>query len=717
MSSGRRSGRPVVAVGSHVRFRGLRWQVVALAGQCVHLAGQDGSDEAVLAGHLFADPGFALLGAEAQQPQAVPRWGLFETAPAAAREKALAWQRHIREVECGLPGGLGSGGPVREQYDPEQHTLAEREEAKAAELTALGFGRVSRTTVQRMRLAYRKQGLWGLIDHRTTRGPSPTGRADERVVAAVKEALRRQRGRSKGTIKGLMPLVAHILKDRHGGAVAMPAQATFYRLVHQLAGPADHPARPVRTPPITEDGRGHTPTVALRPGEQVQIDTTRLDVLALFDDGTLGRPEMTIAVDVATRAILAAVLCPGGTQAVDAALLLAEMAVPHPSKPTWPDALRFTHTQLLPQARLLTLDERLQGAAARPVVIPETIVVDRGKVFLSRAFAAACETLGVSVQPAPPYAPTAKGIVERTFGSINTLFCQHLPGYTGSDVTRRGRDAEREACFTVAQLQDLLDEWLVHYHHRPHQGLRHPVLPKAALTPNQMWAALISVAGYVPVPLTRDDYLELLPVRWQAITERGIRLHHRTYDCDLLAPYRGQPSPITARGGKWEIHTNPHDARQIWLRLPDGTFAEIPWIHRAHVHRPFNEQTWQHIRTTVTRHTDPDSLEADLADALDQLMRRTRTGNATAGEQRLLARTQPARTPLPPPRSRNSHPSETEAGADPTGPGTDTDSLDDLDEEQDLGLDAEEDDADDGSPTVPYTGLGLYDARAEALKW
>nr|WP_329618637.1 hypothetical protein [Streptomyces sp. S465] len=57
---------------------------------------------------------------------------------------------------------------------------------------------------------------------------------------------------------------------------------------------------------------------------------------------------MTIAVDVATRAILAAVLCPGGTQAVDAALLLAEMAVPHPSKPTWPDALRFTHSQLLP---------------------------------------------------------------------------------------------------------------------------------------------------------------------------------------------------------------------------------------------------------------------------------------------------------------------------------------------------------------------------------
>ncbi|MFI2207518.1 hypothetical protein ACH47Z_44100 [Streptomyces sp. NPDC020192] len=216
-------GRPVVALGAYVSFRGVRWQVVALAGSRVHLAGEDGSDEAVLAGHLFADPGFAVLGAqgEVDQPQAAPRWGLFETAPAAAREKALAWQRHVWEVECGLPGGPGSCGAVREQYDPATRTLAEREQAKAEELTALGFGRVSRTAVQRMRLAYRKQGLWGLVAHRTTRGPGPTGRADERLVIAVEEALRRQRGRSKGTVKGLMPLVAQVLCDRHGDSVRL----------------------------------------------------------------------------------------------------------------------------------------------------------------------------------------------------------------------------------------------------------------------------------------------------------------------------------------------------------------------------------------------------------------------------------------------------------------------------------------------------------------
>ncbi|WP_405680192.1 transposase [Streptomyces sp. NBC_01238] len=405
--SGRRGGRPVLEVGAHVRFRDGAWQVVALTGQQVHLAGETGEDETVLAGHLFADGSFTIVGAE--MPQAVTRWGLFETAPEHARRKALAWQRHIREVESGLPDGPGTGGVPRAEYDPDRFTLAQREEAKAAELTAIGFGAVSRTTVQRMRLAYRKHGLWGLVDHRTTRRPSPTGRTDERVIAAIEEALRRQRGRSKGTVKGLTPLVAQILEDRYGRrAVPMPSQATFYRLVHQFAGPAEHPHRPARTLPSPTGGRAFTPTVALRPGEQVQVDTTRLDVLAVFDDGTTGRPELTIAVDVATRAILAAVLRPAGTKAVDAALLLAEMAVPHPARPSWPDALRLSHAPLPQLKRLMGLDERLQSAAARPVVVPETIVVDRGKVYLSTAFSAACETLGISVQPTPPHAPAAK---------------------------------------------------------------------------------------------------------------------------------------------------------------------------------------------------------------------------------------------------------------------------------------------------------------------
>lgn len=200
-----------------------------------------------------------------------------------------------------------------------------------------------------------------------------------------------------------------------------------------------------------------------------------------------------------------------------------------------------------------------------------------------------------------------------------------------------------EACWTVGQLQELLDEWIVCWQNRPHEGLRHPVLPKAALTPNEMWGAVVGVCGYVPQPLTGRDYLELLPVRWQAITERGIRIDYRTYDAACLNEHRGQPSGITSRSGKWEVHVNPHDLRQVWVRLPDGELTEVPWIHRDHVHSPFNDRIWRHIQATVARRADREGHEADLADALDHLLRRARTSPApmAPGSTATPARTGP----------------------------------------------------------------------------
>ena len=141
-----------------------------------------------------------------------------------------------------------------------------------------------------------------------------------------------------------------------------------------------------------------TPSFAARPGEQVQIDSTPIDVLVLLDDGLPVRADLTIAVDVATRTIGAAVLRPVGTKAVDAALLLARMLVPEPMRPGWAHALRMSASRL-PHARLLDIDARMHAAAARPVIVPDTIVIDHGKVFVSDTFTRACERLGISVQP------------------------------------------------------------------------------------------------------------------------------------------------------------------------------------------------------------------------------------------------------------------------------------------------------------------------------
>lgn len=707
----------MVEVGAHVTYREQTWQVAALQGPRVYLLQETGAEVSLLLGRLFADPGFEVVGA--RTPDAVPQWGLFETVPVAAQQRALAWLPHIREVETGWPHPEGGrdGQTMRPEYDPGRWTLAQRDAAKAQELAALGFARVTRTTVERMRYAYRKQGLWGLVDKRVVpaRGRHPTGYADERVVAAVLEALRRQRGRSKGTVKGLQVLVGQILEDTHGrGVVEMPSRSTFYRLVSVLADPADRPGRPARTATVPARASSAAPVV-LRPGEQVQIDTTRLDIMAVLENGSLGRPELTIAVDVATRSILAAVLRPHSTKAVDAALLLAEMAVPHPARPTWPSALHLSRAEV-PYERMLSLDERLEGAAARPVIVPETIVVDRGKIYLSQGFVAACETLGVSVQPAPPRRPQAKAVVERTFGSVNDLFCQHVAGHTGSSPQRRGFATAAEARWTIPQLQDFLDEWITcGWQNRPHDGLRHPVLPKTALTPNQMWAALITISGYVPVPLSGADYLELLPVRWQPVTERGIRLDYRTYNRDILDPHRGERSPVVARDGKWEVHHNPHDARQIWVRLTDGQLHEIPWIHRAHVHQPFNDAIWRHVQAEVEQRGDREQHEADLADALDQLLRRTRHPAETEQKTRRRRASRSGTAAQLPDLPGQRRPLDAETAPAPAPDWSE--SLDDLisvDTPAQTGTSEPE-----GASVLPGAagGYGLWDAEAEAEQW
>ena len=63
---------------------------------------------------------------------------------------------------------------------------------------------------------------------------------------------------------------------------------------------------------------------------------------------------------------------------------------------------------VIPHERLLSIDERFANAAAKPVIIPETINCDRGKVYLSETFLRACMSLGISVQPARPYTGSDK---------------------------------------------------------------------------------------------------------------------------------------------------------------------------------------------------------------------------------------------------------------------------------------------------------------------
>nr|WP_242666495.1 MULTISPECIES: Mu transposase C-terminal domain-containing protein [Parafrankia] len=576
----------------------------------------------------------------------VPPHGMLDGLPAEAVERALWWERHVVEVLDGRPPDSPPEAAPRPEFDPGRWSLTRREQAKAAELAAAGH-RVSAATVKRRRQRYQARGVVGLVDHRIDRKTAAFGRVDERVAAAMTTAIGETTDASSRTAGFVLWRTEQLLIGADP-PVVLPSRRTLYRLFGRLAH-GQHvtgSARARRSLAARPDGPFSAVTVTA-PGELMQVDSTPFDVLVRLDDGVTGRVELTGMVDVATRTVTAAVLRPT-TKAADVAVLLARSVTPEPMRPGRAQALAMSRS-VLPHRRLLAIDERFEYAAARPVIVPDTIVCDHGKVFMSRAFRASCRFLGISLQPAHEATPTDKGHIERTLGSVASLFAQFVAGYAGSTADRRGRGLVDGPLWSLPELQDLLDEWIVAgWQNRPHDGLRDPLSPGRMFTPNEKYSALLEASGHVPVTLTGDDYIELLPARWHAVNAYGIRLNHRTYDAEALGPLRRQPSGVKEKKDLWEVHHDPYDVSRIWVRDPAGGWITAFWtqLHRTPV--PFGELAWDHARAGL-----PTSTEREIADAVASLLDRAHRGPATrpaapARERTVVARTRATSPPAPP---------------------------------------------------------------------
>jgi Mu transposase, C-terminal len=609
------------------------YTVIQLNGTIVTLQDRHGELSAMLLGYLFATPGFEAL--DAAPPRRAPQDGRLCVLDEVEQQRIRWLEGHLIELET----GRHPEGPPRADYDPDLHTVEERELAKLAELRAAGTEMTQRN-LQRLRRAYKYQGLIGLADKRALRSLTPGAGTDPRFIAAIEEMLAKQRGRSTVARSVMLTELQRKLDHDYGpGEVPMPSRATFYRLMSYMdRGRRNFVSEASRRTSVNRPKRPFTPVTALRPGEDVPIDTNKLDIMCRYADGVIRRAELTMAVDVATRSILAGIIAPT-TKAVDAAAVLARMLVPEPMRPGWSESLHHAHS-VIPHERLLSIDERFANAAAKPVIIPETINCDRGRVYLSETFLRACVSLGISVQPARPYTGSDKSIVERTFESVNTLFCQHVAGYAGRDTTRRGPDVAEEAIWTVAQLQELFDEWVIAcWQNRPHEGLSHTWGEGRDLSPNEMFAACVGISGYVPLPLSGDDYIELLPAVFRTVNDYGLTIDNRTYDCKALNPYRRLDSGLP--GGnrkKWEAHYDPYDITIVWLRdHRSDEWITVPWVYRSLAGQPFGLALWEHVRRMTAERSGPRPGEADIARNIAGLLNRAHGQDLTPEEARAVA--------------------------------------------------------------------------------
>jgi hypothetical protein len=613
-------GRPGgLGIGDRVRFGGRDQVVIGVSGPAVRLADTGGEVVTVSVSGLLADGDFAVL--DARPRPGMPAVSVLDGLPAEAVQEARWWQRHIVEVLTGIPPDAEEGTVPRPEYDPAVVTLTRREQAKAAELTAAGHP-VTASAIAKRRRRYQEQGLIGMIDHRAGKRMPPHGRADAAVIAAMRQAISEAAGDSTRTAVFVLRRTRQILAESGGEPDGgMPSRSTLYRLFSRLQD-GRHTTRSASTRRSLagrpEGPFGQVPAAA--PGDLMQIDSTPLDILVRLDSGVTGRVDLTGIIDVATRTVTAAVLRPT-TKSVDASVLLARTVTPEPMRPGWPQAMRMS-ASALPFRRMLSIDQRLEHAAARPVIIPQVITVDHGKVFVSESFRASCEFLGVSLQPARKATGTDKPHIERMLGSVATMFAQYVSGYTGRSPEYRGRGIENKAVWSLPELQDLLDQWLIIWQTRPHDGLRDPLHPGRAFSPNEKYAALTETAGYVPLALSPDDYIELLPAAWRAVNAYGIKISRRIYDGRELNPLRMQHSGVISRKGLHEVHYDPYDISRVWVRdHQNGGWITVFWTQLHRVAAPFGELAWDHVRKSL-----PGATEAELADAVEDLLTRAGQG-------------------------------------------------------------------------------------------
>ena len=612
-------GRGLLRLGGDVEFHGLTYRLTGLDGDVAILAVGGESPVAIKLGSLFADASFKILDPSPLRRRITGPSMLFESLPQEVQNRARWLEGHITEVLDGVPCDAEPNHVANRIYNPQVTSARQRDLAKLAELDELGE-HFSLSKLQRLRRAYEQQGLLGLVDQRLIRRDTVAGQTDQRVVDAVVKVLEHNTHQSTGTMDRLMRQVREQLESEHG-IVPLPSRATFHRLVGRLAAGrhATGSARTRRT--LAQQPEAPFGAVyPVRPGELMQIDSTALDIAVELEDGVIGRVELTAMVDIATRSIPAAVIRPT-TKAVDAALLLARCLTPELMRPGWAQAASMA-ASALPYRSMKSIDERLEGAAAKPVIVPETIVCDHGKAYLSNTFKSACRSQGISLQPAHPDTPTDKPVIERTLQSIGTLFAQYVTGYLGSSVERRGKNAEHQAVFSLPEIQDLLDEWIVTgWQNRPHDGLRDPFTPSRVLTPNEKYAALLAVSGYVPVPFGAEDYLELMPAETRVINSYGVKIRHRVYDTAELNPFRGQKSGMKALNGLWEIRYDPYDAGCVWIRNHhDGGWITAYWRHLSASPQPFGDDIWEYGRQIVAGRGITGPSEDEIKTAVDNIL-------------------------------------------------------------------------------------------------
>ena len=555
-------------VGGRVWVDGQGWEVADLDGATVRLLSGGRLrtvSVASLASALNDDPELE------QHASDESAWTVPAVVLAALSTKQRdALQRRVATLRHVLEPPPGDDRPMSERYT-----------AAAAELG------VSRRTLERQLARLRDQGPAGLVDARKLQDLRRT--VDLRWDVACREVLTSFTSRSNPTMQTVIDQTNRRFLAAALDGVLPSRSVAYLRLAELDHGRytfgAAKQRRSVAKRPTGVLGRLR----ADRPGQYVLLDSYRMDVFAM-EPVTLRwvNTELTVAMDLFDRAITGLRLRPVAARSPDVASVLFQTVTPQ----TWGWAAGS------PEGPYAGLPEGIVLGDPGGV-LPDTIVVDHGKIYLSEHTRGVCERLGISIQPAIPDKPTDKPALERFFRTLRQSLLEHLSGYKGPDVASRGKDVEDAAFYYVTELEQIIREWVGRvYHYTAHAGLVDPLERSVALSPAEMFVRGIAAAGRIRLPARQDLIYDFLEVEWRTIQHYGVEIDGQRYDGPGINDYRGTRSPFGgAHPGKWPFLVDRDDIRAVFFRDPvTATWSRLEWEHAAGIDAPeCASLKWPHL--------------------------------------------------------------------------------------------------------------------------
>ncbi|WP_225100323.1 AAA family ATPase [Streptomyces sp. CoH27] len=520
-----------LCVGDRVRCGGRVWTVTGLCGRHLTLADSSGAPQHIDMVELLRRHDVTVDGT-AQVT------GIARDIPCDdTLERARWWQAHIVEVLTGLPPDARPGAQPRPDFDPDRHSLAAREAAKARELTESGVRESSARTVRRKRQRYQALGLAGLVDGRAGRHEAPGARLDARVVDAVREIVLSHRGPGPVNVERVRAqLLVQLAGQAADDDVPVPSRSALRRLCSQFTGQLPQ----------------ETPAPWLGVGDRVHLDVLSIPGL---NQVTHGRHQLKLlfALDEASGVLLTAVAC-ADPEPVYGPALLARMCVPADQRANW--------ISPWPSGQPGSASPS-SAAGGAPVIRPRTLVVDRAAASGMTALRDACARRGIHVQSAAQLTPQDRGRVERVMTAAAGRFAAYL-------FSPAGRPA-RAAGWQVERVQELLDIWL-------EEGWSRQALPAGTefpRTPLERYEDLTAHVGQVSTPLSPEEFRDLLNISWRTVGPSGLRVGGHAYNAPALHVLR-RPTATGPERRRFEVRWDPYDLGQVWLRASNEEWLVIP---------------------------------------------------------------------------------------------------------------------------------------------